>query len=85
MNENIDVRMSNYITLLSHPELTISAKFNSKTILAMEKALMIYASTTANKYVDNYQKEQESLKLQQQFNGNVSHDKLEPTEPSFQK
>ena len=53
MNENIDVRMSNYLTILSNPEL--KKEFGMETVMAMEKALVIYTSTTAIKYVEEYE------------------------------
>ena len=66
MNENIDVRMSNYITILSNPEL--KKEFDLQTVMAMEKALVIYTSTTAAKYVDDYQKQQDTEQVKKSFN-----------------
>ncbi len=51
MNNNIDIMMSNYITILSNPQML--AKFEPSVVNEMQKALHIYASTTATKY--NYE------------------------------
>ena len=53
MNENIDVRMSNFLKIVSDPE--IRKQFDWQTVMQMEKALVIYASTTAEKYVQDYE------------------------------
>ena len=60
MNENLDIRMQNYLTILSNPEL--KKEFDLQTVMAMEKAVVIYTSTTATKYVDEYQKQQDVKK-----------------------
>ncbi len=53
--ENIDVRMSNYIAILSNPEL--AKKFEPSVIRYMETAVNTYVSTTAIDYVNNYKHE----------------------------
>ena len=64
MNENIDVRMSNYLTILGNQELR--KNFDSEVIRAMETAVAIYTAKTARDYIDNYknnQKIEETNKL----------------------
>ena len=65
MNENIDVRMSNYLTILSNPEL--KKEFGMETVMAMEKALVIYTSTTAIKYVEEYEARKQNENDQNEF------------------
>ena len=65
MNENIDVRMSNYLNILSNPEL--KRNFDNQAILAMQEAVAIYVATTASKYVQDYRKQQESEKIKNSF------------------
>lgn len=65
MNENIDVRMSNYLTILSNPEL--KKEFGMETVMAMEKALVIYTSTTAIKYVEEYEASKQKENDQKEF------------------
>lgn len=65
MNENIDVRMSNYLTILSNPEL--KKEFGMETVMAMEKALVIYTSTTAIKYVEEYEARKQNENDQKEF------------------
>jgi len=66
MNENIDIRMSNYLTILSNPML--KQQFDGKVIYAMEQALVIYTATTANKYVDDYRQTHEHEQQNQESN-----------------
>ena len=65
MNENIDVRMSNYLTILSNPAL--KKEFGMETVMAMEKALVIYTSTTAIKYVEEYEARKQKENDQKEF------------------
>lgn len=58
MNDNIDIMMSNYLTILGNPELR--QKIDGATLRAMETAIAIYTSTTAVKYINTYQKKQEN-------------------------
>ena len=53
--ENIDVRMANYIAILSNPEMV--KNFDQSVIRYMETALNTYVSTTAIDYVNNYKQE----------------------------
>ena len=64
MNENLDVRMSNYLAILSNPN--IQKNFDSNTILAMQEALAIYTATTAVKYVQDYKEKVRQSQEQQQ-------------------
>ena len=57
MNDNIDIMISNYLTILGNPELR--QKIDGSTLRAMETAVAIYTSTTAVKYINTYQKKQE--------------------------
>ena len=52
MNENIDVRMSNYLAILGNPEM--SRNFEPAVIHAMEKAVAIYTATTSKAYIEEY-------------------------------
>ena len=65
MSENIDLRMQNYLTILSNPEL--KKEFDVETIMAMKKALVIYTSKTAVKYVEEYKKQQEAEQAKQSY------------------
>ena len=74
MNENIDIRMSNYITILSNPEMR--KKFTDEAIRAMEESVVIYGSTTAVKYVNNYHSEREKNKREEEL-ASDKHEKLD--------
>ncbi len=65
MSENIDVRMSNYLAIVSNPELR--KQFDMQTIMAMEKALVIYTSTTAIKYIEEYESKKASEEVKNAY------------------
>ena len=50
MNENIDIRMGNYLAILSNPQM--SANFDPETISVIQRAVSIYVSKTAKAYVE---------------------------------
>ncbi len=56
MNENIDVRISNYLKILSNPELV--GLLDNEIIQVMKEAVAIYVATTAPKYIQDYRKQQ---------------------------
>ena len=58
MNDNIDIRMSNYLAILGNPK--ISMNFEPEVIHAMEKAVAIYAATTSKEYLEEYKRQQEA-------------------------
>ena len=51
MNENLDVRMSNYLKILSDPELI--RNFPADVIRRLEQAVVIYANQTSKKFIDS--------------------------------
>jgi hypothetical protein len=50
---NIDIRMANYLTVVSNPE-KYSFYYDSETFNNMRKALKIYYATTSRDYVQEY-------------------------------
>lgn len=52
---NIDVRMSNYLAILSNQGLR--GKINSSVAQDMETALAIYAATTSRKFIDDFNRQ----------------------------
>ena len=66
MNENIDVRMSNYLAILSNQELC--KNFDPSVVRNMESAVAIYAATTSKKYVENYNNEQRTMETEEKVN-----------------
>ncbi len=56
MNENIDVRISNYLTILADRDLC--KNFDPAVVRNIETAVAIYAATTSKKYVDDYRRSQ---------------------------
>ena len=59
MNENIDIRMSNYMAMLSNP--SISKILDDKTKENMIWALGNYAKKTSEKYAQEHDKAGEDL------------------------
>lgn len=57
-NENIDIRMSNYLNILAHQELRNALV--PEVISLMEQAVSIYATTTSKEYVDEFKRKQAS-------------------------
>ncbi len=61
MQENLDVRMNNYLTILGNPSL--SRNFDPNVLRTMEQAVAIYVSKTSKEYVAAYEnKEKETLR-----------------------
>ena len=85
MQENIDVRMSNYMAILSNNEVRANLNLTGEQIFAMENALKIYFSSTALKYIEDYNREQEQAKANAEFDSYLDngHPKLDPSEPQF--
>ena len=54
MGENLDVRMSNYITILSVPN-KYATIIDPEMVKNMRTVLKIYLASTAKKMVDDYQ------------------------------
>ncbi len=54
MNENIDIRIQNYLTILTNPELRKIV--DKEAFFAMQKAVAIYSSSTAANYIEEYKK-----------------------------
>ena len=67
MNENIDVRISNYLTILGNQELR--NKIDSNIVRAMESAVAIYTATTTRRYLDEYRSHQEESERREQITG----------------
>ena len=65
-NENIDVRMSNFLAILSNQELC--RKFDPSVVRNMESAVAIYAATTSKKYVENFNKERRAMETEEKVN-----------------
>ena len=65
-NENIDVRMSNFLTILGNQNL--SKNFDPVVVRNMERAVAIYAATTSQKYVEDYAKQQKATETKEQVN-----------------
>ena len=65
-NENIDVRMSNYLAILSNQELC--RNFDPSVVRNIKRAVAIYAATTAQKYVENYDNEQQAMETEERVN-----------------
>ncbi len=66
MNENIDVRMSNYLTILSNPE--VSKMFEPEVVRNMQYAVAIYAEATSKEYVNNYKAQKASAEKVEEVN-----------------
>ena len=72
MNENIDVRVSNYLNILSNPSL--KNELDSQTVDLLNEAVKIYALTTAKNYVETFRNQ----RLQNSVNQGIEHSNPEP-------
>ena len=58
VGENIDIRMSNYITILSNPNAFPPTMFDKDTLIGMKRAVAVYLATTSKKYLEDFTKQQ---------------------------
>ena len=65
MQENIDVRMANYLTILSNKDL--ASKFYGNDVRAMEDALALYVKLTARSYVESVRQSQERQQTKEEI------------------
>lgn len=79
--ENIDLKISNYLNILSNQELKMNLDEN--TIDLLVRSVKIYALTTAKNYIEEYIKQKEEEKTNKEFDSYIDnlHPKLEPIEP----
>ena len=54
MQENIDLMMSNYLSILANENLQKMMGLTQEQLYAMKEALKIYVSTTTVKYVGDF-------------------------------
>lgn len=66
MGENIDVRMENYMKLLTNAEFCKFLQLDEETMMAMKQSVAIYAATTSKKFVDDYNKAMKQQETQEE-------------------
>ncbi len=58
MEENIDIRMANYLAIIGNTEMR--KNFEPSVIHALEKSVAIYAATTSKVYLEEYKRKQDA-------------------------
>ena len=66
MEENIDVRISNYLTILGNGELR--KNIDPAVVRNMEDAVAYYAAVTSKKIAEEYRKQQQAEESREKAN-----------------